>query len=660
MKAIFINILFLTIFVSCGNKSGTGDETVLVDDNNPSTPIYNVAPNNLTYPLNNYSFINQVTVTQEIYPTYYGSAVSNFSITPALPNGLYFSSLSGRIAGTPEGTSSSKIYTITAENDKGRTSTAITISVVDQFPFGLRYLVGETDSNGIGILNLQQDRSIVDLIPEYNDGIRGGAAIKNFSISPTVLPQGIFFDSNDGNIFGIPSDSFPETLYTITGHNDSSQTTTTQLKIKVSATLSQLASGNNHNCLLVGKIPRCWGDNSQGQLGNDNLGVDSGNLVNVFGNVGEVNKLYAGADYSCLINKNADAYCWGDNTGGQLGRGTSGDKPAPVMVDANFDGYGKVTDLYLNNIGSDISGSQYITCANLLFNNKQSCWGGNGIGWDFNLISHTLPLSVEENESNPIAFKISDLASSNFSRKTTIGHNFLCYIDSSQHQGKILCRGNDGTSQQKSVLGQAGGIILQSNTDPGPYTSPVLTWLNSTFGINEMGIPNLFPVAQTLKSPFNEGVIGLASGLRFSCGFNTNDEVFCWGENNMNQLGNSSGVAFSDIPSLVQGLPTSDAFVVDIKAGRNFACALIASKAYCWGSNSSGQLGRGTTGGSSNTPMPVQLPVGDLDGITSISLGAEHGCALTTSNELYCWGKNDQKQIRESAQSIFNTASKIQ
>jgi alpha-tubulin suppressor-like RCC1 family protein len=84
------------------------------------------------------------------------------------------------------------------------------------------------------------------------------------------------------------------------------------------------------------------------------------------------------------------------------------------------------------------------------------------------------------------------------------------------------------------------------------------------------------------------------------------------------------------------------------KVSANFSniCVVASGKAYCWGSNSNGQLGKGTTGGTATT-VPAEVSGGDLAGktIVDISVAPYHTCAIDDAGKLYCWGKNQFGQI---------------
>ncbi|MGA9146960.1 MAG: hypothetical protein WBZ04_05320, partial [Candidatus Nanopelagicales bacterium] len=116
----------------------------------------------------------------------------------------------------------------------------------------------------------------------------------------------------------------------------------------------------------------------------------------------------------------------------------------------------------------------------------------------------------------------------------------------------------------------------------------------------------------------------------------------CWGSNFSGQLGNGS-TTDSYTPTAVSGLGSG---VTAITAGAYHTCALTTvGAAKCWGSNYYGQLGNGSTT-DSYTPTGVY---GLGSGVTAISAGndliatapdGEHTCALTVGGGVLCWGSN--------------------
>jgi len=93
-----------------------------------------------------------------------------------------------------------------------------------------------------------------------------------------------------------------------------------------------------------------------------------------------------------------------------------------------------------------------------------------------------------------------------------------------------------------------------------------------------------------------------------------------------------------------------------VSAGGGHTCGLTSpsSLAYCWGRNSSGQLGNGTTTDSA-TPLPV------LGGISFafISAGADHTCAGTQYGNVWCWGDNSYGQLGDSTVTQRSTPTDV-
>jgi alpha-tubulin suppressor-like RCC1 family protein len=133
----------------------------------------------------------------------------------------------------------------------------------------------------------------------------------------------------------------------------------------------------------------------------------------------------------------------------------------------------------------------------------------------------------------------------------------------------------------------------------------------------------------------------VAVGGSHACARRTGGSVVCWGSNASGQLGINVVGGSSTTPQPVTGITNA----TDIAAGRNNTCARLADNSVkCWGSNSGGQLGNGTTGGVSTVPVTVSGAVGTVAN-DALGIGTAHVCLRTTSTDLVCWGDNSSFKL---------------
>ena len=137
----------------------------------------------------------------------------------------------------------------------------------------------------------------------------------------------------------------------------------------------------------------------------------------------------------------------------------------------------------------------------------------------------------------------------------------------------------------------------------------------------------------------------LDGGWDQTCGVGGDDSAYCWGRNRMGQLGNGT-TDHTNVPVRVVGGPVS---WVSVSAGSDESSCGVGSddSAYCWGKNNVGQLGNGTTNNNANV-LPVRVSGGPARW-ASVRVGKWHACGLGTDDSAYCWGWNANGQLGDGS-----------
>ena len=179
--------------------------------------------------------------------------------------------------------------------------------------------------------------------------------------------------------------------------------------------------------------------------------------------------------------------------------------------------------------------------------------------------------------------------------------------------GDAMCWGGNGA-------GQLGTISLVNSSSPSPVRI----------------------------TPSGSSIAQIVAGGNSTCALMDDGSVRCWGSNWQGILGDGTTTSTWSTSTSVD-LPTGRT-AISIDMHYQNACAILDDNSlFCWGSNNVGQLGDITTGtsydsdGGRISKIPVEIDLGH--GVASVTVGVNHTCAITLAEDLHCWGKNSWAQI---------------
>ena len=345
-----------------------------------------------------------------------------------------------------------------------------------------------------------------------------------------------------------------------------------------SQTTIDISAGENHTCILKSNgAAYCWGDNSVGQLGNGSI-KSSMKPVAVSGDL-RFKSISAGWDHTCGITADNDAYCWGRGRYGRLGNGSSENSLIPTAVSGG---------LSFESVNSGMAHTCGITTDGAAF-----CWGRgeDGILGNDSIKSSLVPVPV----SGGLTFG-----------SIGAGSASTCGIATN---GDAYCW---GASDFGSLLGQ-GEEDRDNKITPG-----------------------------LVAGEFNFKPNSISVGLDHVCALSTADKAVCWGRGRYGKLGIGSADGLGLIETLRTPREIKGNIPFTLIATGVFQTCGIATdgKAYCWGRNGSGQLGDGTT---TMRVEPVAVS-GNLN-FKDIAIGSDHACGISSNDEVYCWGDGNAGKL---------------
>ena len=462
----------------------------------------------------------------------------------------------------------------------------------------------------------------------------------------------------------------------------------------VTSGAQQVTLGQGFGCAIIsiaGPTAFCWGDaGGDGRLGTGSFTQQSPFPVQVFGLTTAPTglatgpaQLAAGSNHACVLLQTGQVECWGQGNFGNLGDGSTLDRAIPTptiglptatvysVSAGTVTGCAITTDLGVNCWGQDVGdGSPLATvhtsavavpglpaggasqvsaafggCALVLLgglSTNADCWGDNSTG----------ELGNNKTTDSTTPVKVHGLSAV---QAVSTGGRHACAI---AHQGEVLCWGSnsngqigDGTTTDRHTPVQVIGLPAKATqvSAGGRHTCALLTdgsvWCWGKGGNGELGngssSDSTTPVEVTgLPAAVQIAAGGTLIGGNSSCALTAAGAVFCWGLNSSGQLGNG-GTTDSDVPVAVTGL---GAGVLAIANNGGTACAVtVGETASCWGDNSVDELGDGATGGMSTTPVGVS-------GFTAegTAIDSENGaavCGINIGGTAVCWGWNTDGQL---------------
>jgi alpha-tubulin suppressor-like RCC1 family protein len=329
-----------------------------------------------------------------------------------------------------------------------------------------------------------------------------------------------------------------------------------------------------------------------------------------------------GTGHGCAITA-AGLKCWGLNDHGQTGDDTA----SPVLYPAAVDGIGGTV--------IQVSTGAAHTCAATQAGSAL-CWGDNASG-------QVTGASTTDQVAPVAPSGISGLV-----RETAAGGVHSCARTAS---GAVYCWGGNTVGQVGNGAANAtlvsptaiAGLTTASQISAGNQhtcalleDATVVCWGDRSNGkIGDSGAVLGTATTPVATSAFASDVTQIAAGVNHTCALLDIGDVYCWGRGDEGQIGNG-GVADQNAPTQVGGIVGS---VTAIASGSAHSCALTTANAiYCWGRNSSGQLGDNTTNQSNQAVLVTTLPSNVT--ITSISAGGDTSAAITSQGQVLCWGSN--------------------
>ncbi len=414
--------------------------------------------------------------------------------------------------------------------------------------------------------------------------------------------------------------------------------------------------GHDHTCAVLedGGV-QCWGSNTSGQLGDGTLdssatpvdvcAAGSGPACAGGSRLEGIVDVAAGFAHTCALTDEGGVLCWGAGDAGQLGDGTTNSHSNPASVCVSGSGVGCSGGSTLTGVAAIDVGSEF-SCA-LMFDTGIKCWGSDEDG---QLGIGTMP---------PMAGQVAGGFGGFEALPQDVCGFTLVLFSFGQPAGIVPCLPLEGFTSVAAGGAHACGL-LDSTGIKCWGAGPLGDGTTNTTGIpvdvcsdQFIIIPFSGEQAGISCAPLG-GFTDVQAGLRHTCALTEAGGVMCWGQNGAGEIGDGTPndrTTPVDVCASGSGSGCGGgamlAGITAITAGSEYTCAVAAAgDARCWGS----LLGDGTNDDSEN---PVGV-LGLTSGVTAIAGGAQanHACAARDDGSLFCWGENSSGQLGIGSASV--------
>ena len=340
--------------------------------------------------------------------------------------------------------------------------------------------------------------------------------------------------------------------------------------------IASISAGGGHTCALTTSGgAKCWGENSDGRLG-DGMWADTAVPVDVRHLTSGVAAISAGGNHTCALTTTGGVKCWGRNTEGELGDGTTVTSKLPVDVTGLSTGV------------AAISAGGAHTCV-LTDSGGVKCWGdgregqlGNGA-----ISTSSTPVDVVGLTSGVTAISAGDAHTCAITDEDFVkcwGYNRYGQLGDASTTTSLTPVYVDGLTDVSSI--SAGGLHTCALTNTGG----VKCWGYNLFGQlgNSSTDDRQVPVDVT---DLTSGATAISAGFDHTCALVGEGDLRCWGNNDFGELGDGTKISRSAPAMILQ----TRGRIATVSAGGDYTCGVTGSGLVrCWGANGSGQLGDGT------------------------------------------------------------------